>query len=129
MRPVRLISLMSQPAQNAFSPAPVSTIARTPESAASSCQIAPSRSFAGTSSALSACGRSSVTVATPSGRLRNSTDMLAPAARAMPPTRSLFHGEADLAHDAAELVALARQERAHVLGVARLDALSGQGGV
>ena len=41
MLPVRVISLMSEPAQNALSPAPVRIATRTAASSAISCQISP----------------------------------------------------------------------------------------
>ena len=75
MLPVRAISLMSEPAQNAFSPAPVRITTRTCGSSAISCQIAPNLSLAGTSSEFIACGRLMVTTATPFARFSRRTDI------------------------------------------------------
>src|SRR5581483_9926880 len=63
------ISLMSAPAANDFSPAPVMTTARTERSPAIDSRAARRRSSCGVSNAFSACGRLSVTVATAPSRL------------------------------------------------------------
>src|SRR5712691_2782459 len=65
---IAAIAAMSAPAENARSPAPVSTRARSPGSPSSSRNAPRSARSVAASSAFSAAGRSSVSVATPSCR-------------------------------------------------------------
>src|SRR5262245_32101445 len=126
MLPVRAISLMSEPAQNAFSPEPVRIATRTCGSLAISCQISPSRSFAGTSSAFMTCGRSMVTTATPFARFSRMTDMRVPLAVSLcinSPTHFLF--EHDLSRKPVSTFRDHALERAGIAAAVDQQVLSG----